>query len=416
MGQQPPAPVIRRQDRQRLIHEHAAPARGGELAAVIMQVIERLEVVDQLPRLARSQNGRRERQGMERHVVFAHELVIGHVRSTFVGAPPALPCRIIQTVRIGPFGGAGDVFDGGIEPDVEHLALHPRPRLIAAHHRDAPMQIAGDAAILQPVAIVQPFLGDRGGQDRPVGLAVDPSLQLVLQRALHEVKVLGFPLFQIGGAGNRRARVDKVGRIQLLGAVVALVAARRFKPAVRAGAFDIAVGQEAAVVDRIDHLFGDFADQSVLSQLARKMLGQLVIALRGGSAEMVEGQAEALGNLGLNAVHFGAVFGHRLARLGRRQFGRGAVLIGRTDEHHLIADGPVEPREQVGRQLAAHKVAQMLDAVDIRNSRGDKNPCHGALLSCRARFSARRGRGEAHPFALVAARPSARVGQKEPCP
>jgi hypothetical protein len=57
------------------------------------------------------------------------------------------------------------------------------------------------------------------------------------------------------------------------------------------------------------------------------MLGEPVVALRGGAAEMVEGQAEALGNLGLNAVHFGAVFGHRLARLGRRQFGRGAVLI-----------------------------------------------------------------------------------------
>ena len=35
-----------------MIHEDAAALRGAELAAIIVQVVEGLDVIDQLPRLA----------------------------------------------------------------------------------------------------------------------------------------------------------------------------------------------------------------------------------------------------------------------------------------------------------------------------------------------------------------------------
>jgi hypothetical protein len=66
-------------------------------------------------------------------------------------------------------------------------------------------------------------------------------------RGLAQEQVLGLAHFQVGRAGHGRARVDQVGRVQLLGAVLALVAAGAVVAAVRAGALDVAVGQEAAV-------------------------------------------------------------------------------------------------------------------------------------------------------------------------
>ena len=112
---------------------------------------------------------------MERHVVLAHELHVAHVRRALVFTPPAAPVGLAQSVGVGPFGGGGDVFDGRVEPDVEDLALHAGPVCVALLHRDAPVEVAGDAAILKAVAIVEPFLRDRGGQHRPVASASQSS-------------------------------------------------------------------------------------------------------------------------------------------------------------------------------------------------------------------------------------------------
>ena len=351
MRQQPPAPVVRRQDRQRLIHEHATPLAGGKLAAVIVQVVERLDVIDQLPRLARPHDRGGEAERVEGHVVLAHELDIAHITRAPVGAPPAFPVGFRQAIGIGPFSGAGDVFDGRVEPDIEDLAFHARPGLIALLHRHAPIQVTGDAPVLQPVAVVQPFPGDRGGQNRPIGLAVDPGLQLCAQRALTQVKVLGFAHLKIGGAGNGRAGVDQVGRVQLLGAVFALIAPRPVIAAVRAGAFDITVGQKAVVGDGKDLLFAHLLDQPVFGQLSGKMLGQAVVALAGRAAKMVEGQAEAIGNALLHGVHLGAELFHRLAGLGGGEFGRGAMFIGGAKEQHLMPAPAQVARVKVGGQL-----------------------------------------------------------------
>ena len=270
IAQQPPAPVVGGQYLKCLIHEHAAPARGGELTAVIIEIVERFYIIHQLPRLARAQDRGRKRQGVKRHIVLAHELGIGHILGAFIRAPPAFP--ILACSRIYPFLRAGDIFDRGIEPDIEHFAFHAGPVLIAVLNRNAPVQIAGNAAVLQPIAIIEPFLCNRGGQYWPVGFAVDPVLQLAAHLALSQIKMFGIALLEIGRARNRRARIDQIGRIKLLGAIVALIAARAFKAAIGAGAFDIAVWQIAPVSGGIHLGFAHFTDQSGGGQTTCKML------------------------------------------------------------------------------------------------------------------------------------------------
>ncbi len=95
---------------------------------------------------------------------------------------------------------------------------------------------------------------------------------------------------------------------------------------------------------------------------------------------MVEAESEAVAEALLHLVHLGAVIFHRLAGLGGGKLGRRAVLVGGADEHHLMAHRAVEPGEKVGRQLAADQRAQVLDAVDIGQGRGDENPGHGASV------------------------------------
>ena len=351
MRQQPPAPVIGGQDRKGLIHEHAAPLGRRELTAIIVQIVERFDVIDQLPVLARPHDGRGEGQGVERHVVLAHELNIAHVVRALVRAPPAFPIRVGFAVGIGPFGGRANIFDGGVEPDIEHLALHARPVLIAAFYRHAPFQVAGDATVLQAVAVMQPFLGDRGRQHGPAILCVDPLVDLAFQGGLAQVKVLGLAHLKVGRSGNRRARLDQIGRVQLLGAVFALIPAGLVIATVGAGALDITVGQETAIGVRIDLLFRHFLNVPVLGQLAREMLGQGVVAPRGRAAIVVKRQTEPPRQFGLFVMHPRTVIRHLFAGFRGGQFGGRAVFVRRTDEHDLMAALTHVTGVQIRRQL-----------------------------------------------------------------
>ena len=325
VGQKPPAPDISGQNFQRLVHEDATATGCGELAAFIVEVVEGFDVIDELPRLARAQNGRGERERVEGDVILAHELGIGHIIGAFVGAPPAFPIRAFTCID--PFLGAGDIFDRRVKPDVEDLALHAGPVLCSVFDRDAPVQIAGDAAVLQAVAVIEPFVGDGGCEYGPVGFGVDPCLQIVTQVGLLEVEVLCFALFQIGCARDGGARIDQIGRVELFCAIVALIAARIFKAAIGAGAFDVAIWQEAAIGLGVDLCFADFFDQALAGESACKVLCECVVLGAGGAAEVIKAQAEAIGDLGLDIVHLGAIVRDRLASLGSGEFGGGSVLV-----------------------------------------------------------------------------------------
>ena len=184
---------------------------------------------------------------MEGHIVLAHEFPIGDVLGG-VAVPPVLP-RLALAVLVGPFLGGGDIFDRRVEPDIEDLALE-RAIGDVVGHRNAPFQVAGDAAILQ--ALVQPLIGDGGDQPRPVGLvAVDPVAQPAGELRLLEEQMGGVADLDILRPRHRRARLDQVDGIKHPGAVLALVAARPLIAAMRTGADHITVRQEAVVGGRI---------------------------------------------------------------------------------------------------------------------------------------------------------------------
>ena len=185
--------------------------------------------------------------------------------------------------------------------------------------------------------------------------------------------MLRIPHFDIPAAGNRRVRIDQVHRIEQPPAIVALVAARLLKPAMRARALHIPVRQEASVVDRIDLFRGLRLDQPVLLQLLRKMLRQLVVRRPRGAAEPVIRQQEAFARLALDLVLLVAILLHRLTRRLRRQLGRRAMLVGRADIGHVMTLQAHHAGIHVRRQHRPGQVAEVLHPVDVGQGRRDQD-------------------------------------------
>ncbi len=87
---------------------------------------------------------------------------------------------------------------------------------------------------------------------------------------------------------------------------------------------------------------------------------------------------KAAADVVLQPVLLLAVGEHVLAGGGGGQLGRRAVLVGGADVEHLVAPRALEAGVDVGRQHRAGQVAQVLDAVDVRQGGGDQDAGHGA--------------------------------------
>ena len=181
--------------------------------------------------------------------------------------------------------------------------------------------------------------------------------------------------------GNRRAGIFQIHRIEHSGAILALVAARPVVIAMRTGADDIAVGQEAAIGGGIGLLGDPHIQEAVLPQLPGEMQGEFAVLRRRRTPKIVPAEAELLAQIFLRQVPFGGIGGSRHALFLRRQLDGRAMFIGGADRQGLIASRPAETGEDIGRQHRAHQVSQMLDAGDVRQGGGDQNALHGLLLS-----------------------------------
>ena len=84
---------------------------------------------------------------------------------------------------------------------------------------------------------------------------------------------------------------------------------------------------------------------------------------------MVERQAEASIDVGLDCVLGIAIGAHLLPGLDGAELRRRAVLVGAADEQHLVADLAAEARVHVRRKQRADEVAEVLDAIDVREWR-----------------------------------------------
>jgi hypothetical protein len=151
----------------------------------------------------------------------------------------------------------------------------------------------------------------------------------------------------------------------------------------RTGADDVAVGQEAPV-DRRPHLtHGALLDQAGGVEPCVEVLGQGVVLPAGRAAEMVERQAEAPIDVGLDGMLRIAVVLHVRAGLDRTELGRRAVLVGAADEQHLVSDLAAETRMHVGGQERADEIAEVLDPVDVGQRAGDQNFAHDTSVCVR---------------------------------
>ena len=273
--------------------------------------------------------------------------------------PPFLPVVALELL------GEGDVADGGVEPDVEHLAVGTLDG-----HLDAPVEVARDGAGLQ--AGVDPRLALAVDIGLPVALVAleNPLAQPGLVLVQGEEPVLG--LLQHGlGAAEGALGVDEVGGVEAGAAGFALVAIGVLVAAVGAGAGDVAVGQELLgllVVVLLRHFLDELA---LLVEFLEVGGGGLVVLLAGGAAVDVERDAQfgeaVLDNL---VVAVDDVL-RRDALLAGLDGDGHAVLVAAADEHHLLALGAEVAHIDVGGHVDAGQVADVHRAVGVGQRRGD---------------------------------------------
>ena len=110
------------------------------------------------------------------------------------------------------------------------------------------------------------------------------------------------------------------------------------------------------------------------------MLGERVVLRARRPPEVIKAKAKSFGDLGLHFVHFSTIVSNRFAGLGGGELGRGTVLVGGAEEQHLVAPGALVAGKEIRRELAAHEIAQMLDAIDIRQRGGNQIAGHGLSI------------------------------------
>ncbi len=169
------------------------------------------------------------------------------------------------------------------------MRLSGRSRHSVERNRHAPVEVPGDRPRLQ---VVEQVAGELQHVRPPAVPGVQPLRQRLGECREVEEEVLGLDELR-HLAVDLRPRVDQLLRVELVAAVVALVATRVGVPADRAGAFDVAVGQRPAGGrgDRPERGLTD--DVAVVVQAGEQFLGRRVVVARGGPGEQVVRQAEA---------------------------------------------------------------------------------------------------------------------------
>jgi hypothetical protein len=135
-----------------------------------------------------------------------------------------------------------------------------------------------------------------GGQPDP---AFDPTLEFPDQSRLAQKEMARRSKLECRAPRQRRAGSDKIRRIELTRAAFALVAPCPIVSAVRAGADDVAVGQEPAVGRRIDLVQRAFVDEPAVVEAPKEVLRQGTVLRRRRASEVIERQAQAAIDLGL---------------------------------------------------------------------------------------------------------------------
>ncbi len=176
-------------------------------------------------------------------------------------------------------------------------------------------------------------------------------------------------------------RVDQLGRVEQVAAVVALIAARVGIVADVTLALDVAVGQEALFEIAVEQFLLLFVEVAAFEQQQKDVLRDLVVVLGVGVREQVVADADLL----LREQEALVIVLEDRARgdapLVRLDRDRRAVTVRSRHHQDVIPLEAVIAREDVGGQVSARDVSDVEIAVGVGPSDGDVNVFgHGFLL------------------------------------
>ena len=284
---------------------------------------------------------------VEDDVVLAHEVRVRRVRVL----PPVAPCFGCPVV-LGPLDGSREVTDHRVEPHVDAFRL----RRVALHrHRNAPVDVTRHRARLE---VVDEREGEVPDVRPPAGLRLDPRAKPIRERRQVEKEVLRLPEFRRRPVDDR-VRLDEVGRIELVTAVVALIAAGFRVAADRTRSFDVAIGKRVPRRRRERAERGLLDQAAVLVEGAEHVGRDASVILRGGAREVVVGDAKVPQVLTRELVVTLCDLTRRHALAIGRNHHRRAVLVRPTHHQDVVALQAVVPREDVRRDCEPHHMSQM---------------------------------------------------------
>jgi hypothetical protein len=204
---------------------------------------------------------------------------------------------------------------------------------------------------------------------------VEPLADGVREGGEVEEEVLG--LDEPGDlAVDLAAGVDELGRVDLVAAVVALVATRLGIPADGAGALDVAVGQGPAG-RRADRPPGGLLDHVAVAPVAgEQLLGDGIVVGGRRPGEQVVGKPERGQVLGDDPVEpVGDLARPDPLLLGLDQ-DRRPVLVGSAHHEHLVPGHSHVAAEDVGGHAEPGDMADVARAVGVRPGDGGEDSGH----------------------------------------
>ena len=337
------------------IHPYGPAAGGGNLVAFQIQELIGRHIVRQDIVSIGLQHGR-EHNAVEHNIVLADKVN----QPGFRVFPPLLPAFRKE------FLGVGDIADGGVEPDVKHLAFRAFYR-----NGNTPVQVAGDGT--GEKAAVQPALALAVHIGFPLLMLLqDPVAEPGLVLVQGKVPVLGFLLHR-HGAAQARLRFQQLFRRKGGTTLLALVAVGMRIAALGADSLDEAVCQEhfgLLVIELLRLLDNEIV---LVVELAEELGSILRMHLGRGPGINVEVDPKARKGV----LHDFVVLVHDILRRDTLVFrldGDGhAVLVAAADKQHILSPHAEVTDIDVAGDVGTGQVADMDRTVGIGECTGHES-------------------------------------------
>ena len=325
LAQQEVAQCIRAENFLDGFGAHDVPFRFGHFALVEEQPAIRLHRARQ--RNARSHQKRRPVNAMETADLLADKMQIGR--------PELCESRLVFWI-IGAIAQRGNVVDQRVKPYVDHV-------LLVAGNRDSPGKTrAAHRQILEAPAHKRDHLSPRGLRPHEIRIGLVKLQQLALEgRELEEIIFLAHRLRHSAAVGANRSR--RPVHIKLIA------------HAILAG-------------------IGAFVDETLVAQRGKQLLRPALVALFGGTNEVVVAQPQLVPQPAKLARNRRGKLRGRAVRQSSRPLDLLPVLVRASEKPGFDAQSALAPRNGVADDGRVG-VAQVRPRIHVVNGRGQIKAC-----------------------------------------